>query len=115
MATYIEPVNVLNAEIHIHKAGIYEALAYLVKAEYAQTGARHQEFRDFYESSIIQWLKHNKTTHAYAWLVGNYLICIGSPKMARLPWVGPSGIQGLNKFLAHERPVPVTNLRSYEG
>jgi hypothetical protein len=114
MATYVEPVGGLNAGVHIHQPGIYRATAYALKPEYAVTGAKHQEFMDFYEDSVIEWLKHNEIAHAYAWLMGHYLICVGSPKMVDMPWVGAGGIRGLSAYLAKDEPLPVKHLRSFE-
>lgn len=115
MVAYPQQINGANSPVDIQSPGSYQALAYALKPEYTQDGPKRQEFMDFYQSEVMAWLADNNTGYAYAWLVGSYLVAVGSPRAATLPWVGYGGIPELTKYLATEQPLPIQNLPSFGG
>jgi hypothetical protein len=115
MAAYPQQINGSNSPVDIQSPGSYQALAYTLKSDCTQDGQRQEEFMDFYRTKVMAWLADNNTGYAYAWLVGTYLVVVGSPRAATLPWVGGYGIPGLTKYLTAEKPLPIQNLPSFVG
>jgi hypothetical protein len=82
-----------------------ELLAYALKPE------RKADFDSFYDKNIMAWLDQNNIARANAWIVGDYLIILSSPKMR--PWSGVGGIPHLDEYLLHTEPVPIHELNVF--
>ena len=63
------------------------------------------EFKtSFFPNNVRQFYKDKGAEHAHSWIFNNHLFVVATPEV-NVPWLGPAGIPGLDKYVKVPGPI----------